>query len=110
MDVPDDPVTASPSATRSKAELRGDAARNLVEVSPAGLEKVEPTFKVCLRQDLALDLRWGVGDAPEIGRPDPGHAFDDLRLVGPGERLGHAGPLRHPGVARPIRHHLLDRS
>ena len=101
--------------SRVRPALRGpgtsavDAGRDLVERGPARAEEIQPPFQVRRGQDLDLDLRRDVRDAPEVGRARPGHALDHLDVARLRERLRQAGPLGHAGVPRRVGEQLLDR-
>ena len=108
VDVPDDLVAAPPAAASSRPQLPGDPRRDVVEVGPAGTQEVEPSLQLGRCEHLTLDLRRHMGDAPEVGRARPGHAFDDLHVARPLELAPQPRPLGDPGVPRHVGQQLLD--
>ena len=72
VDVADDLLARPPGASRSGHERAIDAGRDLVEGGPTRAEEIEPSFQVRRGQDVDLDLRRHVRDAPESVELEPG--------------------------------------
>ena len=109
VDVANDLVPRAAGTAGSWAESGGHAGGQVVEVGPAGPQEVEAPFKVGRRQDVCLDLRRYVSEAPEVGRARSGDAFDDLHIARPRERFARPGPFGDAGVSRDVGQQLLDR-
>ncbi len=107
--VTDEHVPAPSPTSRPRPQLGGYACRDIVEIGPAGLEEVQPPFQVRRREHLSLDVRRRMGDAPVVGRGDAWHPFHDLDVASLQEGRVQARPLGDTLVARPVRHHPVER-